>query len=109
MDFPPINVSHEEIQLSVDEFSRLGFSADIRRMASTMGAVAEHSEIVTWDKDFGYIYRVDVVDFTEDDQQFRPSSDFERSRYKVITRVVISTKGGEKYSNSSAIVETTKV
>jgi hypothetical protein len=109
MDFPPVDLSFLEMRLSMEEFNGLNFSSEMRDMASRMGTIVEHSEIVTWGENFGYIFRFDVVDFTKIDNEFRPSAHFERAKYRIVTRVAVSTKDGKKYLSSSGIVETTKL
>jgi hypothetical protein len=109
MDYPPLDVSALEERLSPAEIAGLGFSAAVRDIALRMGAALEHNETVSRDEKFGYIFRYDVVEVFEfeDDHTFRPPAVFKGGKHKFITRIAISTKDGEKYFSSSAIIDST--
>lgn len=63
---PPVTAGLHEKQISPEKVSGLSSTDPVRSVARNYGGVVLESESVTYDEDYGYIYRYDVDTAVED-------------------------------------------
>lgn len=110
MRHPPDAPQPQERLLSKQEIEAFECTTQFRELAlklksanasSELDLIYEifvlNSEIASYDDEFGYIFRYDIIDFVEDDGSFLPEDRRKGTIHKLESKLVIHKKGHEKY------------
>jgi hypothetical protein len=99
MDRPPIQLGLSELVLNSSEVAKLGFATKARQIAQAIGPVKIESEKITFDENFGYIFRYDIIKFVEEDGTFHPEAGMKGTIHKIESKIMVLTKNGQQFES----------